>query len=207
MIGDGEDEVRFDWRRGGAAAAGLVAALILVVMVFMVKFANDAREKALDAERHTYEVSLVVRNASANLAQSEAALARFVLDENARTSGQVYANDWQLAGYQIDQLRDLLRESPGQLRRVGELNQLYDKRGQELALAAQAALQKQGDVGIRFYYQASTTGTGDALNRKLEEIINVERASMRDHTSPRRPLPKASFTGVRSSGRSGWLTR
>ena len=180
MIGDGEDEVRFDWRRGGAAAAGLVAALILVVMVFMVKFANDAREKALDAERHTYEVSLVVRNASANLAQSEAALARFVLDENARTSGQVYANDWQLAGYQIDQLRDLLRESPGQLRRVGELNQLYDKRGQELALAAQAALQKQGDVGIRFYYQASTTGTGDALNRKLEEIINVERASMRD---------------------------
>jgi signal transduction histidine kinase len=180
MIGDGEDEVRFDWRRGGAAAAGLVAALILVVMVFMVKFANDAREQALDAERHTYEVSLVVRNASANLAEAEAALARFVLDEKASTSGQVYANDWQLAGYQIDQLRDLMRGSPEQLRRVGELNQLYDKRGQELSLAAQAALQKQGDVGIRFYYQAATSGTGDKLNGKLEEIINVERASMRD---------------------------
>ena len=45
MIRDGE-EVRFDWRRGGAAAAGLIAALILVVMVFLVKFANDARERA-----------------------------------------------------------------------------------------------------------------------------------------------------------------
>ena len=40
MMGDGED-VRFDWRRGGAAAAGLVAALVLVAMVFLVKFAND----------------------------------------------------------------------------------------------------------------------------------------------------------------------
>jgi len=43
------DEVRFDWRRGGAAAAGLVAALVLVVMVFLVAFANDARERALSA--------------------------------------------------------------------------------------------------------------------------------------------------------------
>ena len=44
MIGDGE-ELRFDWRRGGAAAAGLFAALVLVVMVFLVAFANDSREQ------------------------------------------------------------------------------------------------------------------------------------------------------------------
>ena len=48
MMGDGED-VRFDWRRGGAAAAGLVAALFLVGMVFLVKFTNDSRERALAA--------------------------------------------------------------------------------------------------------------------------------------------------------------
>ncbi len=179
MIGDGdEDEVRFDWRRGGAAAAGLVAALILVVMVFMVKFANDAREQALDAERHTYEVSLVVRNASANVARAEAALARFVLDEDEKHSGNIYSNDWQLAGFEIDQLRDLMRGSPDQQRRVAELKQLYAKRGQELSLAAQAAVLKQGDVGIRYYYQAVTQGSGDALNKKLEEIIQAERASM-----------------------------
>ena len=39
--------MRFDWRRGGAAAAGLLAALVLVAMVFLVEFANDARERAL----------------------------------------------------------------------------------------------------------------------------------------------------------------
>ncbi|HSQ98562.1 MAG TPA: ATP-binding protein [Sphingomicrobium sp.] len=185
MIGDGEeDQVRFDWRRGGAAGAGLAAALILVAMVFMVKFANDARERALDAERHTYEVALVVRNASANVAQAEAALARFVLDEDVKTSGNIYSSDWQLAGYQIDELSELMRGSPDQQRRLVELKQLYAKRGGELSLAAQAAVQKQGDAGIRYFYQAAKDdaahpSTGHRLNSKLDEIINAERASMR----------------------------
>lgn len=159
MIGDGE-EIRFDWRRGGAAAAGLVAALFLVVIVILVKFANDAREQALGAERHAYDVALVVRNVSANVARSEAALARFVLDEDVKTSGNIYSSDWQLAGFQIRQLKDLMRNSPEQQRRVGELEALYNQRGGELALAARAALAKQGDAGISYFYQAATQGSG-----------------------------------------------
>jgi signal transduction histidine kinase/ActR/RegA family two-component response regulator len=178
MIGDGED-VRFDWRRGGAAAAGLVAALVLVVMVFLVKFANDAREQALNSERKAYDVAVVVRNVSANVSRAEAALARFVLDEDVKTSGNIYSSDWQLAGYQIDQLKDLERSSPEQRRRVAELQQLYAKRGEELALAARAALAKQGDTGISYFYQAATKGSGKLLDDKLEEIIRAERQSLR----------------------------
>ncbi|HYU14183.1 MAG TPA: CHASE3 domain-containing protein, partial [Stellaceae bacterium] len=181
MIGDGEeDQVRFDWRGGGAAAAGLVAALVLIAMVFLVKFANDSREQALGAERHTYEVSLVVRNVSANVSRAEAALARFVLDENVQTSGNIYASDWQLAGYQIHQLKGLTRYSPEQQRRVAELAQLYQKRDSELALAARAALAKQGEAGISYFYAAATTGTGKALDDKLEEIIRAERGALRN---------------------------
>jgi hypothetical protein len=113
MTGEEEEQqARFDWRGGGAAAAGLVAALVLIAMVFLVKFANDAREQALAAERHTYDVALVVRNVSANVSRAEAALSRFVLDENVKTSGNIYATDWQMAGYQIDLLRSLTRDSP-----------------------------------------------------------------------------------------------
>jgi signal transduction histidine kinase/ActR/RegA family two-component response regulator len=180
MIGVGDDEnFRFDWRRGGAAAAGLVAALILVSMVFMVAFANSERERALDAERHSYEVALVVRNVSANVSRAEAGLATFVLDENTKTSGNIYASDWQLAGFQIDQLDELMRNNPEQRQRVAELRQLYGLRGKDLALAAQAALQKQGDAGISYFYQAATKGTGQALDNKLEEIIRAERQSLR----------------------------
>ena len=185
MIGDGaEGEIRFDWRRGGAAAAGLAAALVLVVMVFLVKFANDARENALDAERHSYDVALVVRNASANISGAEAALARFVLDEHTDPNGNIYASDWQLAGYEIQQLKALERSNPEQLRRVFEVEDLYRQHGEQLSLAARAALAKQGDAGISYYY-ASTVETrtnpsiGHRLNNKLDEIIKAERESMR----------------------------
>src|SRR5438128_2469406 len=141
------EEIRFDWRRGGAAAAGLFAALILVAMVIMVKFANDARERALSAERHTYEVALVVRNVSSNVSRAEAALARFVLDENVKTSGNIYASDWQFAGYQIRQLKALERSSPEQQVRVGQLERLYSRRGDELAVAARAARAGRGPPG------------------------------------------------------------
>jgi signal transduction histidine kinase/ActR/RegA family two-component response regulator len=174
MMGDGED-VRFDWRRGGAAAAGLVAALVLVIMVFAVKFANDARERALTAERQANQVALIVRNASANISRAQAALARFVLDEQVKPNGNIYASDWQLAGYQIEQLKDLERKSPEQLRRVYDAQALYNKLGGELALAAQAALAKQGDTGISYFYAAAKTGTSNALDDKLEEIIRAER--------------------------------
>src|SRR5215212_4720657 len=142
MIGDGED-VRFDWRRGGAAAAGLLAALVLLGMVFLVKFANDAREQALSAERHSYDVALVVRNVSSNMSRAEAALARFVLDEDMKTSGAMYSSDWGLARYQIRQLKKLVRGNVAQERRVAELQQLYQKRDGELALAARAAIARQ----------------------------------------------------------------
>ena len=178
MRGDGED-VRFDWRRGGAAAAGLLAALVLVAMVFLVKFANDARERALNAERHAYEVALVVRNVSANISRADAALARFVLDEDEKGSGNIYASAWQLAGFQINQLKALEKTNPEQRRRVAEVEQLYDRHSAELALAARAALARQGDTGISYFYASAKSGTGRKLDDKLNEIIISERASLR----------------------------
>jgi signal transduction histidine kinase/ActR/RegA family two-component response regulator len=180
MIGDGDDqEVRFDWRRGGAAAGGLVAALILVTLVFLVKFANDARESALDAERHSYEVALIVRNASSNISRAEATLARFVLDEDADHTGRAYATYWQLAGYQIQQLQELMKGSPDQMQRVARVQQLYAKRNEELSLAVRAALAKQGDAGIGYFYQAAKTGTGEDLDQEMEFIIRAEREALR----------------------------
>ena len=174
MIDDGE-AVRFDWRRGGAALVGLVAALVLVVMVFAVKFANDARERALASERHANQVALVVRNVSANVSRAQSALARFTLDEDVATSGNLYSSDWQLAGFQIDQLAALEKTNSAQLHRVAEVRQLYDKLGGELALAARAAVAKQGDTGISYFYASAKNGTGKLLDDRLEDIIRAER--------------------------------
>jgi signal transduction histidine kinase/CheY-like chemotaxis protein len=179
MSEEGE-ELRFDWRRGGAAAAGLGAALVLVAMVFLVAFANGQRETALNAERHSYYVALMVRNVGSNMSKAEAALARFVLDEDQRTSGAIYSSDWDLAGYQIQQLKTLLRGDAEQERRVGELESLYSKRGGELALAARAAIARQDQSGISYFYQAGQSGTGTKLDDKLNEIIVSERDALRE---------------------------
>jgi C4-dicarboxylate-specific signal transduction histidine kinase len=121
----------------------------------------------------------VVRNVSANISRADAALARFVLDEDEKGSGNVYASAWQLAGYQIDQLEALERSNPEQRQRVTEVEQLYAKHGNELALAARAALARQGDTGISYFYASAKSGTGRALDDKLNEIIVRERASLR----------------------------
>ena len=184
MFGDGDD-VRFDWRRGGAAAAGLVAALILLAMVWLVAAANGSREHALNAERHAYDVALVVRNVSSSVARSEAGLSRFVLDEDKDTSGNVYASNWQLAGFQIGQLQKLVKGNPQQEARVTEVQRLYQIRGQELALAARAALAQQGQAGISYYYATShdtkdKPSTGTQLDKQLEDITRAEREALRD---------------------------
>ena len=137
------DENQFDWRGGGAAAGALIATLILLVMVFLVAFSNEARDKALSGERHAYDVSLLTRSVDASIARSEAALGRFVIDENVKTSGNIYYNEWRLAGHQISQLERLVAGNPEQQKRVRELEQLYRKRGEEFALAARATVAGQ----------------------------------------------------------------
>ena len=179
MTPAGED-LHFDWRRGGAAAGGLVATLVLLVMVILVALSNDARERALEAERRAYNVALVVRSVDSSMSRAEAALGRFVLDEEVRTSGSIYYSQWRLAGHQISQLERLVRTSPDQRRRVAELQQLYAQRGGELALAARAAAAQQGQGGTSYYYSAGLSKTGPEVARKLDEIADRERQSLRE---------------------------
>lgn len=174
------DNPRFDWRRGGAAAAALLAMLVLLGMVFLVTLSNQARESALRAERRAYEVSLLVRSVDASISRSEAALGRFVLDERVDTSGNIYYSQWRLAEHQMSQMTRLLRRDDDQQRRLAALKSLFARRGQEFAAAARAAGAKQGQVGPTLYYVASQSQTGPRLSKKLDEIASAERAALRE---------------------------
>ena len=173
-----DDDQRMDWRRGGAAAGGLIAALILLGMVFMVTLSNKARDQALDVERHAYDVTLLTRTLDATISRSEAALGRFVLDEQVKTSGNIYYAQWRLAGQQIAELERLLRTEPAQRARVRQLERLYQTRGVEFALAARATVAGRGAGGTSYYYAASQSNTGEALRAKLAEIAAAERLAL-----------------------------
>ena len=173
------DELHFDWRRGGAAAGGLIATLVLLAMVVLVALSNDARERALEDERRAYNVALLVRGVDSSMSRAEAALGRFMLDEDIQSSGSIYYSQWRLAGHQISQLERLLRARPEQRRRVNELLQLYAQRGGELAPAARAAATQQGPDAISYYYYAGKAKTDEAVARKLDEIADAEQETLR----------------------------
>jgi signal transduction histidine kinase len=169
------DDRRFDWRGGGAAAGALLAALILLGMVFLVSVSNDARDDALDGERHAYDVTLLTRSLDASISRAEAALGRFVLDEQVKTSGNIYYSQWRLAGQQIFELGKLLHDEPSQSDRLSRLQQLYRQRGEEFALAARATVAGRGAGGTSYYYAAAQSPTGPAVRRVLSEIAEGER--------------------------------
>ena len=169
----GEDR-SFDWGRSGAAAGGLIAALVLLALVFMVAMSSQERDRALEGERHAYDVTLLTRSLDGTISRSEAALGRFVLDEKVETSGNIYSNQWRLAQSQIRQLERLLRNQPEQRGRVEQLKALFDRRGGEFALAARATVAGRGAGGTSYYYAASRSPTGPALRAELSEIASAE---------------------------------
>jgi signal transduction histidine kinase/CheY-like chemotaxis protein len=172
------------WRRGAASVGAIVATFLLIGLVFMVTLSNQARTEALAYERHAHDVMLLTRVVDATIARSEAALGRFVLDEE-RNTGTLYYNEWRLAGRQIGQLQRLVRNDPEQRRRVERLAELYRLRGQELAPAATAAAAGKDSGGVNFFYQAglSEKGPGPMLRRLLNTIAAQERNRLRQRMS------------------------
>ncbi|HXH52084.1 MAG TPA: ATP-binding protein [Sphingomicrobium sp.] len=175
----GGDDLRFDWRRGGAAAGALIATLVLLAMVVLVAMSNQARDQALQGERRAYDVNLLTRAVDASIARAEAALGRFVLDEDERGSGNIYYSQWRLAGRQLTQLERMVAPDPDQRQRVRELRELFNRRGEEFALAARATVAGQGAGGTSYFYAAAQSPTGPELSRKLSDVAEGERRALR----------------------------
>src|SRR5687768_7857266 len=191
-----------DWRRGGLASAGaILATLLLIGLMIMVTRSNSARDEALASERHSYDVMLLTRTVDATIARAEAALGRYVLDEE-RQTGSAYSTEWQLAGQQIGELARLVRHDPAQLARVAELREAYAARGRELAVPAAAARLKQGTGAVTTFFQAGKSPRGPALRAKLGAIAAAERTDLRS----RMEATRASSDQADSlTGWLGWL--
>ena len=178
------EEPRFDWRRGGAAAVALIATLVLLGMVVLVAITNSARDEALSAERHAYDVTLLTRTMDGSIARAEAAVGRYALDEDAKTSGSRYYAQWRLAEQQLAQLERSVSQDAEQRARVQELRQLFNERGKQFSDVARYVAGRQKAYGVNYYYSISLPNAdggpdaGTKLRGKLNEIADAERAAL-----------------------------
>jgi signal transduction histidine kinase/ActR/RegA family two-component response regulator len=186
------------WGRGWASAGAVIATILLVALVIMVTLSGRARDRALAWERHTQEVMLLTKTVDATMARSEAALGRYVLDEKPKT-GSLYYSEWRLAARQIDRLRQLVRADRQQRIRVARLQELFQQRGEELALAARMTGEKQSTYGIGYYYQAGQSPTLLSLRRQLERIADSE------HDTLVRRMAETQMFAIQASKWTEWL--
>src|SRR6476469_737787 len=123
------------WRALWTSAGALVATLALIVLILSITWSNRARDEAIGWERRSAEITLLTRTIDATIARSEAALGRYVLDEQ-RHTGPAYYSEWRTAGWQIRQLERMTQSDADQLARTRQLRALYERRGAELSPAA-----------------------------------------------------------------------
>jgi signal transduction histidine kinase/ActR/RegA family two-component response regulator len=187
------------WRGVLASAGAVLAALLLVVLMFMVTSSNQVRDEALASERHSYDVMLLTRTVDGTIARAEAALGRYVLDEDVATSGSIYGTEWRQARQLIAELRRQVRGNPEQLARVEELETLFATRGRELAPAALAAQAKRGSGGISLFYGAAQAPTGQQMRNLLAKIATAERDDLR------RRMNATRASGNRADQLTKWL--
>ena len=187
------------WRGVMASAGAVLAALLLVALMLMVTTSNQVRDEALASERHSYDVMLLTRTVDGTIARAEAALGRYVLDEDVATSGSVYGTEWRQARQLIAELRRQVRSNPEQLARVEALEKLFETRGRELAPAALAAQAKRGSGGISLFYGAARAPTGQQLRNTLAQIATAEREDLRQRMDATR------VSGNRSDQLTKWL--
>ncbi len=151
----------------------LIAAALVVVLIFQANASNRQRDAALERERHSYDVMLVTRSAGASMARAEAALGRFATSAD-RGMGTSYYNNWTDAGAQITQLETLVGKDPTELTLVRQLRTLYNGRGEELGLTAQRAYYRQGWPALLLFNNAGHSKLIAQIDRTLSAIQDHE---------------------------------
>jgi len=173
--------LRSKWRTIMLIVTAALGALVLVALVLTVGSANRERDHALQLQRHSYEVMILARTLSGTIAQSEASLGRYVISGDAGL-GQLYFDQWKLAGDQIDRLDQITDDNPSLQRPIDALRVAFRTRGDELALIALSTRYKQNPQALARYYAARQAPALTRINALLETIIGRERAVLERRT-------------------------
>ena len=182
------------WRTVTLVVMGLLGAAVLVALIVTLGNANRQRDRALELQAHSYDVMILARTLSGTIARSEASLGRYVISGD-KQLGQLYFDEWLLAGTQIDRLDQITNDNAEQQPRIDRLRAAYDARGRELSLTALNTSYGKNGQALARYYQARRAPTLIEINTTLDTLIAGERALLDQRTA----------AAMRSVERSSWV--
>lgn len=161
------------WRAITLVAMALLGVAVLVALILTLGNANRRRDEALRLQAHSYDVMVLARTLAGTIAQAEASLGRYVISGD-NTLGQLYSQDWQQAGDEIDRLEQITFDNPDQKPRIDRLRRAYDARGKELAVIAQSTNYKLNRQAYALYYKARRASALESIDALLDSIIARE---------------------------------
>ena len=170
------------WRTITLVVMAVLGAAVLVGLIVTLGSANRQRDRALNLQAHSYDVMIIARTLSATIARSEASLGRYVISTDKRL-GQIYVDQWRLAGTQLDRLSQLTADNSAQGRAIQRLRDAYERRGDELSLTALSTRYGKYDQALARYYGAREAESLTQIDTTLDEIIDRERGLLNRRTA------------------------
>ena len=212
----GPTEGTWPWRTIMLVVMGVLGAVTLVAIVVTLGQANRERDRALKLQSHSYDVMILARTLSGTVARSEASLGRYVISGD-RQLGQLYYDQWLLAGNQIARLDQLTFDSLEQQRRIDRLREAYRARGEELSMTALSTSYGRNSQALARYYAARKAPTLTVFDRELDRLIARERDLLDTRTAA--AMESIAFSSTAARGLSvfgglivlgaivlGWIT-
>ncbi|RZM05594.1 MAG: kinase, partial [Sphingomonas sp.] len=151
------------------ALAGLAS---VVAVILTLGHANQQRDRALEAQRHSYDVMILARTLSGTIARAEASLGRYVISGDQQL-GELFSNDWADAGSRLERLDHITNDR--QQSRIDALRLAYLQRGAELNLIALSTRYHKNAQAIALYYKARRAPTLAAIDDALDALGDDER--------------------------------
>ena len=179
------------------AVLTLIVALLLVTVVLAGKRVSAQRDLAQARRQHSFSVVLLTDEVDGAMARAEAALGRAIINTD-RTEGSLFYDEWRSAGTKLDALRELVKDNPGQLARIKQLQVLYEKRGEELRAPATRLNYKQNAAALALFGRAGKSKAILATTLLLREVGDAERTLLnaRDTDATAKLDQSDSITGA-----------
>jgi signal transduction histidine kinase/ActR/RegA family two-component response regulator len=161
---------------------GVMMICALAALLYYASTATSDHERALEEQRHSFEVITLVRRLDASMARAETTLSRYVIGMDADT-GRLFQDQWRSAGAQLNALVLATRDSPWQRNSIRQLKAAYADRGRLLSEIGLRTTYDQRMTALAQFHEAGKAENLKRVDTLLNAIIKAEERRLAERST------------------------